>query len=240
MKPHRQLPEVPCQRRRQRLGLVVELERREAAPRRVVARQFHHAAEEHQPEQQPPEEPHADRRGIREDRQEARFHQQHVPLEREKLLPHRTERKPQHDAERPGPSAARARKWPPGRTRRRRSTPPAAPRRRDSATRYSGCPNRRRAPTDAWIIRRYSAKGTIPREPISPGACNPNDVNAIKNTKPRNIRKVRTITGGAAESGCNPISDRFIQGNRLPLTRLIPPFHQESRHSMKYLFLSIG
>src|SRR5207249_4445480 len=57
LKPVRQLVHVPGRRGRQRLGVIVVLERGQVAPRRVPAQKLDRAGQEHQPEQEPAQQP---------------------------------------------------------------------------------------------------------------------------------------------------------------------------------------
>ena len=99
----------------------MEGQRRQVTPGRVTAEQFDAAGLEHQFEQQPPQQPEHQPRGRRgagwsgpqlqrgqEDRQEAGFQQQDVPLETEKLVTDRRQRKvdqPQQEQARGGRNA---------------------------------------------------------------------------------------------------------------------------------------
>ncbi len=99
--PFRQLVRVPRERCRQRLGLEVIVERGQARPARIVAQQFHHTCQEHEPEQQPAQQPQHDARARGQKHGEkARLQQQQVPLEGGEHLPGVNERKiqdEQHD-----------------------------------------------------------------------------------------------------------------------------------------------
>ena len=95
----RQLVRVPRADMRQRLGLEIVVEGGEAAPRRIAARQLGKSRQEAQPEQQPVVKQHHQprRRTGQEDREEAAFQQQVVPLEVHEHLSGMVERKVEHE-----------------------------------------------------------------------------------------------------------------------------------------------
>jgi hypothetical protein len=95
---------VPANPRGQGLRFEMIIERRQMAPGRIVARQFHAAGAEHQFEQQPAQEPQGHARGLlrgggiafgpplqrrKKDGEKPGFQKEHVPLKTEKGITHR-------------------------------------------------------------------------------------------------------------------------------------------------------
>src|SRR5262249_34511742 len=100
--PRRELVGVPCEDRRQRLGVEVILERRQVSPGGIVASQLDVTRKEIKPERQPAVEPGdgalTGSGASEKDRQKAGFQQKGIPLEREKLLRYGAEGKVKHPA----------------------------------------------------------------------------------------------------------------------------------------------
>jgi len=98
VEPLGKMMRVPGQRRRNRLGFVVERQRRQRPPRFVAAGELHQTRAGHEPEHQPQHQPHAEPRRIGklphaltqrrwrdEDREESCLEQQGVPLIRQEV-----------------------------------------------------------------------------------------------------------------------------------------------------------
>ena len=87
--------------RGERLGLVVNRQRGEAAPQRVAAQQLHCTGEKHQAKQQPAEKPDHNRRRTEKYCQKPRFEQQCVPLIRHEHLAGTCDRQIQYEKRNP-------------------------------------------------------------------------------------------------------------------------------------------
>src|SRR5262249_14756391 len=84
---------VPGEDERERLRVVVEIQRGEAAPARIAAEQFDASGQKIQTKYQPAEQPDHYARTAEKDREKAGFEQQSIPLKRKKVLSGRAERK---------------------------------------------------------------------------------------------------------------------------------------------------
>src|SRR6266851_3079278 len=100
--------EVPGERCRQRLCLVVIVERDEVAPARIAAEELGRSREKHETEQQPAAEPDARELRGKKDGEETGFEEQKIPLKRKKSLADGNQRKVKDECHRKSETAREA------------------------------------------------------------------------------------------------------------------------------------